>query len=380
MREAMNSEERLMAAVHLKPYDRPPVVPIISQFAMKQNREMSKGREADPWWIVEALRKNFDDLGGYDGKITAGYNWPFSSWRQNSPLGKSVNPGERGISQDFSTQYEELEIMTVQDYDTIIAKGWNKFCEQYFPRVSGLSLEQIEQSNRQAFDIWMEDAKYWRSRKIPIIAGALIVSCEMTLSLGRTFPQFTMDLHRMPDKVQAALEAMVPDFIENVLRDTQATGVPWVHISLERGSAAYYSLKTFERFFFPQLKKIVETLTANGIYCWLHMDTNWTKNLPYLRDIPKGKCICNTDSITDIFKAKEILGDHMCLMGDVPPSLQSLGTKAEVEAYCEKLIRLVGKGGGYIMCSGCEVPIDARFENVKAMIDSVKNYPYPRSK
>ncbi len=70
-------------------------------------------------------------------------------------------------------------------------------------------LKQMEDDNRELFDLSMEDAAYWRARDVEIIAGALVVSCEMTLSLARTFPQFTLDLHRMPDRVQAALEAMV---------------------------------------------------------------------------------------------------------------------------------------------------------------------------
>jgi hypothetical protein len=355
------------------------VIPIIGQFAARRAGLARADRDSNRWAMVEAIRQNFNDLGGYDGKIVAGLTWPISSWRINAPRGRTVLPGQDGVPDNFSVQYDEQVTMTVEDYDTIIARGWNAFCEDYFPRASGLSLEQIEQYNRELLDISLEDAAYWREHDVEIIAGALVVSCEMTLSLARTFPQFTLDLHRMPDRVQAALEAMVPDFIDNVLRDTRASGVPWVHISLERGSGAYYNLKTYERFFFPQLKRIVDAVTAQGIACWLHMDTDWTLNLPYLRELPTKMCICDFDSITDIFKAKEILGGHMCIMGDVSPSLLSLGTVDEVNAYCDRLIDVVGKDGGFIMASGCEVPIDARFDNVRAMVDSVKRRTYPIS-
>lgn len=375
IKETMTPEQRVMAALRLERYDRVPVIPIIGQFATRQYKLSRKIKDLDTWQSIEAIRENFDSLGGYDGKIVAGLAWPISTWRTNAPKGKRVLPGEKGISEEFSVQYDEQTTMTVEDYDKIINKGWNAFCEEYFPRVTGLSLEEIERRNKELLDIYLKDAVYWKQRNIPIIAGALVVSCEMTLSLARTFPQFTMDLHRMPDKVQAALEAMVPDFIDNVLRDTKASGVPWVHISLERGSGAYYNLKTYERFFFPQLKKIVDAMVDNGIYCWLHMDTDWTLNIPYLRHLPAKKCICNTDSITDIFKAGEVLKGHMCVMGDVPPSLTKLGTKDEVVQYCEKLIDVLGKEG-FILCSGCEVPIDARFENVRAMMDTARNY-YP---
>jgi len=97
-------------------------------------------------------------------------------------------------------------------------------------------------------------------------------------------------------------------------------------------------------------------------------------NLPYLKDLPKGKCICELDSTSDIFKAKEILKGHMCIMGDVPATKLALGTPEDVTAYCEKLIDVVGKDGGFILSTGCECPVDAKFENVKAMVDSVKNH------
>jgi uroporphyrinogen-III decarboxylase len=80
------------------------------------------------------------------------------------------------------------------------------------------------------------------------------------------------------------------------------------------------------------------------------------------------------DGYTDIFKAKEILGDHMCIMGDVPPSLLTLGTPEQVENYVKKLIDEVGKGGGYILCTGCELPIDTKEENYRAMLETAKSY------
>jgi uroporphyrinogen-III decarboxylase len=39
-----------------------------------------------------------------------------------------------------------------------------------------------------------------------------------------------------------------------------------------------------------------------------------------------------------------------------------------------KLIQEVGEGGGFILSSGCSVPVDAKTENVKAMIDTAKKH------
>jgi uroporphyrinogen-III decarboxylase len=62
----------------------------------------------------------------------------------------------------------------------------------------------------------------------------------------------------------------------------------------------------------------------------------------------------------------------MCIMGDVPATLLKLGQPDEVHAYCRRLIDEIGFDGGFILSSGCTVPIDSKPENVKAMIESVR--------
>ena len=383
IKETMTSEERINAAVNLEYPDRVPVAPLIYQFALRHRgvpvTPLASGGPEDWARTMQAAEDTFYDLGGYDGQYAAGVTWPFSSWRINAPSGgRWLTPGKDSTPENFAVQYEEQETMTVDDYDTIIDRGWNGFLEGYIPRVTGLSLEQLDAAEKALLGIYKENAKLWQERHVTIMSGSLVISCEMTLSLARTLPKFMLDLHRCPDKVKAAMEAMVPDFIQNSIDDIEASGIPWVVFSMERGSGDYFNLKYYEELFFPQLKKMVDAFAARGFINVFHMDTDWTRNLPYLRDLPTKMCICELDSTTDIFKAKEILGGHMCIMGDVSPSLLSLGNKEEVIEYCEKLIDVVGKGGGFILSSGCEVPVDARFENVKAMIDTPKRYAAPK--
>ncbi|GAI27983.1 unnamed protein product, partial [marine sediment metagenome] len=94
--------------------------------------------------------------------------------------------------------------------------------------------------------------------------------------------------------------------------------------------------------------------------------------LEIISDIPKGKAVYHFEC-TDIFKAKEILGDRVCIRGNVPLSLLCTGTPEEVKDYCKKLIDVVGKDGGFIMDAGATLD-DAKPENVKAMCDFTKEY------
>jgi uroporphyrinogen-III decarboxylase len=82
------------------------------------------------------------------------------------------------------------------------------------------------------------------------------------------------------------------------------------------------------------------------------------------------------DGMTDIFRAKEEIGDHMCIFGDVSASRLVMGSPQEVDEYCHRLIEEVGKGGGFILAGGCEIPANSRPENLKALINSVYKYGY----
>jgi hypothetical protein len=376
IKETMTSLERIEAAVNLQTPDRVPVAPLFVQFPLRYQGLPQIIGYRDPIKTIDAMTATFDALGGYDGIIAPDFIWPSSSWRTSmAPTPMHRDYGESDHSGPI--QAAEQEIMSFEDYDIIINHGWNKFCEELLPRVTKRSLDQLDAGQKKLLKYYISDTKVWMNRGAVVLFGACTLSCMMILSLCRSLTKFTLDLHRHPDKVQAAMDAMYPDLIDNVVKDIEATGIPWVFFPMERDSTFYYPLKTFERFSMPYLKKMTDAFISKGYRCVLHCDNNWTQNLPYFKELPKGKCICELDGTTNIFKAKEILQNHMCIMGDVPASILALGTPGDVTVYCEKLIDIVGAGGGFILSTGCECPIDAKYENVRAMIDAPKKHAAP---
>ncbi|MHA1677752.1 MAG: uroporphyrinogen decarboxylase family protein, partial [Promethearchaeota archaeon] len=132
------------------------------------------------------------------------------------------------------------------------------------------------------------------------------------------------------------------------------------------------SIKHFEELFWPYFKKTISTYVKKGYIVQMHMDTNWTDRLHYFRELPKGKLYLHIDERTDIFKAKEILGDHICIEGNLKPSLFTVGTPNLIEKKVREIIDKCADGGGLMV--GSEIPDDAKLENVKAMIDTCKKY------
>jgi hypothetical protein len=63
----------------------------------------------------------------------------------------------------------------------------------------------------------------------------------------------------------------------------------------------------------------------------------------------------------------------MCIVGDVPCSLLQTGTPEDVKDYCQKLIDVVGRDGGFIMSTRSPMD-DVKTENLKMMIGFTKEY------
>jgi uroporphyrinogen-III decarboxylase len=96
-----------------------------------------------------------------------------------------------------------------------------------------------------------------------------------------------------------------------------------------------------------------------------------TSRLEIIKDIPRGKAVYWFER-TNLFKAKEVLGDTVCIEGGVPSSMMIGGTPDQVKTYCRKLIDVVGKGGGLIINGDVGIPDEARLENVHAVAELVK--------
>jgi len=373
--ETMSRKERFEAVVSLEKPDRVPVMPLMTAFAVRSQgltqgeawRDMDKG--------FRAMLDTFNDLGGFDKLYKPNLFWPMIGGRFCSTPVRVLIPG-RQLPEDALNQVDERELFSRDDYDKLAAVGWNTFWDEHYEKMSGgRSMERVTTTQNRLLNEYIREVEIYHSHDIYPLFGAYVDSTVMAFSMARTLTQFTMDLYEVPDKVKAAMDATCDDLIQNTLDVISLTKVPLVFIVLERGSGFYYRLDIFEQFEWPYLQRYVDAFITEGLTPWFHFDTDWGLNLPYLKQLPKGKCVCDLDGTTDIFKAKEILDGHMCISGDVPASLLTLGTPEHVREYCRRLIDEVGKAGGFFLTTGCECPVDAKFENVKAMIDTAKGYP-----
>ncbi len=148
------------------------------------------------------------------------------------------------------------------------------------------------------------------------------------------------------------------------------TQIKRTYVSLERVGSTFISPKNFEEIVLPNLLTIVKSNVRNGLTTIFHMDTDWTPFFHYFLEFPKnGNYVLHLED-SDIFKAKEMLGDRFCLMGNIQTKLLRFGTEYQIKDYIRKLIEICGEGGGYLMAEGCEVAPDIPMKNMKVWIET----------
>jgi len=377
----MTGYERLMKCVALEKTDRPGIMPsYMDRFAALQAGLDFAAILENPDQASANMRRLWARLGGYGDcpYYAGGTDIYYLAVKHLTPIKIS------GIDlpRDTYWQIDEKPIFAREEYDFLIKHGWNAFTLKMIPRVWKISNEDLTKYGSvsefhkakavKSSAQYQKDTALWKEMGADVFVGASVPTPQMALSCARSLTEYTMDLYEIPDKVEEALWAALPDLIESGINASKSNGIPCVAIIIERGSGAYYPLEMFEKFEFPQLKKMVEEFVKNGITPLLHLDTDWSKNLPYFKEFPPKKVILSFDGTTNLFNAKKVIGGHCCIMGDVPAQLLVAGSESEVEAYVKRLVEEVGDGGGFILGTGCSMPPNAKFENVKTMIETCR--------
>jgi uroporphyrinogen-III decarboxylase len=192
----------------------------------------------------------------------------------------------------------------------------------------------------------------------------------------RTFNGVVKDMYRRPEKLKAALQLMLDFRIARAAPAVTRPGHPTLGSSGEahRVSDEFFSNKQFEEFVWPYWKQAMDKTYELGYeIISMFFEGRRDKQLHYFTQFPNRSMLIRFAE-SDIFRAKEMLGDKACIMGNVPIAMLQVASPSVVEEYCKKLIEKVGKNGGFILRCSTDFTQEAKPENVKAMIDSVEKY------
>jgi len=317
-------------------------------------------------------------------------------------------PGH-GVSKGSGYQCVEAEYMKAEDYPALINDPSDFWLRTWMPRVfgaleplsnlaplpwlweivavSGLSVPWGIPPVQNALKALMEagnEAMAWvhkieafemevRGMGFPtVIGGAAKAPYDILADTLRGTRGMMMDLYRQPDMVLKAMERIIPLQIGQGVGMATMAANPMVFIPMHKGADGFMSDEHFKKFYWPPLKEVILGLAGEGCVPFLFCEGSFNTRLEYLKELPKGSCFWIFDR-TDMAKAKEMVGDTLCIGGNVPAGLLLTGTPEEVRAYCRDLIDVAGKGGGYIMSTGTGMD-EGKADTLHAMIDFTKEY------
>jgi len=364
--DELTPRERVRLAVNLREADRCPIAPQLGFHAAHAGGISVREFMTDGSKAARACRRAWLRYGGFDMPVIyfpAAYAFPFL------PDAHSRFWNEWHIPEDDELPML-LEKELLHNYDTLFTEGIITLARTE----KGKLLREVGRMAMEALRFLWEFLRTMpRLDYYGTYAGSLVNHPADLLAMWRGFDNFMLDLATEPQKVKEACEFMVDGLVEIGETLARITGSRQVLVGVSRISGSFISPRMFEEIFFETFLRIVNRLNRDGFSITFHLDNDYTPMLDYFLEFPRKCGIMHLDQ-TDMFRAKEILGDHICLMGNLHPGLLANGTPQEVEAACERLIKEVGAGGGFILANACEVPINAPFENILAMKQAVRKW------
>jgi hypothetical protein len=270
------------------------------------------------------------------------------------------------LADDVSYQVMEQEIMTLEDYDRILREGWPRFYRSF---VEETILHDVPPEYLPSNQLPVDVRGEWAKIGVPVLRTNTIAPPFEFLCGGRSLTSFALDLIEHADKIETVMDEIVPHMAAPVCKRAKREGYPAVWVGGWRSAPVMLSPRMWDRFVWPYFRRLVYEVIEHGLMPLLHLDSKWDRELERFKELPRGRCIMALDGDTDIFKAKEVLGHHMCIMGDVPAPMLCLADPDTVFQYSSRLIRELGPEG-FILHSGCDIPENAPLENVQAMVSA----------
>jgi len=117
-------------------------------------------------------------------------------------------------------------------------------------------------------------------------------------------------------------------------------------------SGPFLSPAMFREYITPYLKKIIKSIRDSGAYAIKHTDGDIMPILDQLAECePHGIHSLDPMARVDIKEVKKLIGDKICLCGNVNCALMQTGTDEEVIASAEYAIKYGKPNGGYVFCT-----------------------------
>ncbi|MCK4273370.1 MAG: hypothetical protein KAW90_00655 [Dehalococcoidales bacterium] len=395
---------RMIKAIKMEIPDRVPVhIPsgsIVAYNAGLTLEEVQYNYEKiKPAWIKFLQDYDQDSASGpgfFSGKVYEILDYKVYKW-----------PGHGLPSNQTMHQFVEKEYMKADEYDLFMKDPFDFGLRYFLPRSWGVfepfanippfsSYQGLPQrlmamcqdpTFQKSFKaIWKASQENTKFQKVeaecsqislemgfpPLMGGIALAPFDTVADMLRGTHGSVMDMYRQPEKLLEALEVITQESLESAVNMANASRSPMVFIPMHKGDDVFMSLKQFEKFYWPTFRKLLLGLINEGIVPMMVIDGSYNTRLEIIRDLPRASVVWTFEQ-TDMFKAKEILGDSACIAGNVLAAQLYTHTPQAIKEYCRELIEVCAPGGGYILSLGSGID-KCDPANLQAIIEAAKEY------
>jgi len=318
-------------------------------------------------------------------------------------------PGH-GVGDHQPYQYLDREYMKAEEFDELIADPTGFYLSKYLPRIAsafegfeklplfpGLHYTRVvtgirafaDPAVRSALSRVIEAAEEaqkladyangfiaeMRQAGFPLLGAATSMApYDFLADYFRGAKGMMTDLYRRRDKLMEAMDKMVPFLLRHAVATAAASPSKIIFIPIHWAPDRFMSQDQFKTVYWPSFRRLLLALIDAGLTPMPLWESECDQRLEIIGEgMPKAKMIYWFER-TDMVRAKAILGDVVCLRGNILPPVMNLGTPADVDAACRHLIENVGRDGGLILDGAFGIPDEAPLANVRALYQSVRKY------
>lgn len=257
-------------------------------------------------------------------------------------------------------------------------------CELEFPEDAPTHVKKhiLEEKSRLA-KLEIPDPR--RDKRLPLFLEVYerLASAIKDCPVGGDMPGpwgLAADLRGLTELIYDTLDD--PKFVHELMRFTTefikvyGVAVRETGIGLGMGEASascsVISPQIYRDFVKPYHEDLVRYFKERKIFVMLHICGYID---PIMQDVVStGVGMLSIDEPSSLRKLVEVSQRKLVIMGNVATSLFAWGTKEEIEQAVKECIDIAAEGSGYILASGCELPLNSTVENIRHFMEAADKY------
>ncbi len=343
----MTSLERVATALQFKEADRVPAAPLVCG-ASRRVYGVTYAEWAQDGELAAKCMLQAQELIGFDGVLTL--------------VDLSVEAADLGQEVVFP-----IEDTPHPNYDNPLIKS----PDDYY-KVERIDVAKAPRMNEMVkyCDVLMNE----RGATVPIMG--FVYGPLGILSMMRGAERLFRDCMKNKEAVMHA-EEVITDVLVDYIKAMTKTGVHAVVLDTLFASQCIMKKELWKEIEGPFAKRIADAVREGGAMVMVHNCGNGIYFDVQIETMqPVAISFAYTpDDCKDMKETKEKWGDKTCLCGYVNPAQYAfLGSPADMREECKREIEELGKGGGFILATGCEYPPNGSIMNAIAMMEAAELY------